>query len=265
VIKLKTMWWIFAATMFLAVGVANAGPPPRLGPPQCTRQVVKSGDTAIGIARKAGVPWQTFAALNTYIPDLNQIWPLDELTLWCPPPEAPKPVVVDAPPPTTAAPSPPPVAELQEAAMAPTAVDSGDGGFECNPTGRQRWDGSEQCVTPLHVIAGYLRTAGFDGESLVIMLAVTLGESAGDPYSHGDRQIADGKWGDSVGWMQIRTLRAQKGTGGPRDEDALLDPVNQAAAAWRISNGGTNWQPWGAFTNGSYRKFLDQARKAAAR
>jgi len=232
---------------------------------------VKSGDTALGIARKVGVPWAQFVQLNAYIPDLNKIWPLDELTLWCPPPpEIPKPtlaVVAAVVPsttvvvPVTTKPTPPTttVAELVTAAM--DAPSDGQR-VECNPTGRQRWDGSEQCVTPLNVIAEYLRAAGFDGDALVLMLAITLGESSGDPYSHGDRHITDDKWGDSVGWFQVRTVHAQKGSGGPRDVDALLDPRHQADAAWRISAGGTNFVPWGAYTNGSYKKFLDRARKA---
>lgn len=208
--------------------------------------------------------------LNPYIPNLNQIWPLDEITLWCPP-EAATPVVVAAvAPPTTAAPSPttapamaaptttkvvPPV----EAATKPAVVLQ----LVCNETGGKRPDGSNHCITPLPIIGQYLHAVGFDGEPLVTMLAVTLGESAGDPYAHGDRHITDDKWGDSVGWFQVRTVRAQKGTGGPRDEDALIDPMAQAQAAWRISDGGTNFKAWGAWTNGSYRKFIDQAREAA--
>lgn len=248
---LKRLWFAFGATMFIAFGgIAEAGPPPRVGPAHCTRHVVRPGDTASGIATKAHVPFEQIIALNGYIENLNQIWPLDEITLWCPPAEQAKKEAA----PTTTIPAAP-VAETAEAIQPAT--------FECNPNGRKRWDGSDQCISPLPVIAGFLREAGFKGDSLVTMLAITLGESGGDPYQHGDTTITDHKWGDSVGWFQIRTVKAQRGTGSPRDEDALADPRHQAAAAWRISSGGTNFQPWSAFTNNSYRQFLDRARKAA--
>lgn len=266
-IKLKTMAWLCAAVLFIAVGVAHAGPPPRLGPPQCTRYTVKRGDTAWKVAQQNHVVWSDFVALNQYIDDLAQIWPLDELTLWCPPPEVPKPVVVAAviPPPTTAAASPAVAAAIVP--IAPPAVEDRPG-VDCtavkDPDGApaHRWDGSVMCVTSPKVMAAYLRNAGFDGDALVVMLAICLAESSGDPYAHGDRPLNDDKWGDSVGWCQIRTVKAQTDTGGPRDVNALNDPQHQAESAWRISSGGTNFEPWTEFKNGNYKRRLPTAEKA---
>ena len=46
--------------------------------------------------------------------------------------------------------------------------------------------------------------------------------------------------------------------------DSLLDPHANATAALQISNGGLDWTPWAAFTNGSYRSFITEARDAIA-
>lgn len=53
----------------------------------------------------------------------------------------------------------------------------------------------------------------------------------------------------SVGLWQINTLVHLFSV-----ED-MKDPRKNAAAAFKISKGGTDWRPWSAYTNGSYRKF----------
>jgi Lysozyme like domain len=55
----------------------------------------------------------------------------------------------------------------------------------------------------------------------------------------------------SIGLWQINT-RAHP------DVDAvrLLEPQYNAEQALRISNGGTIWSPWGAYTDGSYEQFM---------
>ena len=84
-------------------------------------------------------------------------------------------------------------------------------------------------------------------------------ESGGDPGAIGDRALADGKWGNSYGLWQIRSLRAEAGTGGTRDETRLLDPTYNARSMFEISSGGTNWQPWSVYTSGKYRANMTAA------
>jgi hypothetical protein len=45
--------------------------------------------------------------------------------------------------------------------------------------------------------------------------------------------------------------------------DELFDPDENAKAAWAISGHGKSFQPWSTYTDGAYRKYLDEARKAA--
>lgn len=54
----------------------------------------------------------------------------------------------------------------------------------------------------------------------------------------------------SVGLWQINTMAH------PYTADAMKNPQYNAMAAFTISRGGTDWRPWIAYTNGSYRKYL---------
>jgi hypothetical protein len=60
-----------------------------------------------------------------------------------------------------------------------------------------------------------------------------------------------------VGVWQIMPLAGRPNT------EALKDPNVNAQQMAKISSGGTNWKPWEAYTNGSYRMFLTRAKKAA--
>jgi hypothetical protein len=48
----------------------------------------------------------------------------------------------------------------------------------------------------------------------------------------------------------------------PYTKTQMQDPAQNAAAAWKISSGGTNWKPWSAYTNGSYLLYMTSARTA---
>lgn len=113
-------------------------------------------------------------------------------------------------------------------------------------------------------LAAYVRQAGFPTSSLVTMVAIILGESGGDPDNVGDEDLVDGKWGPSIGLGQVRSLRAETGTGGPRDATRLTDPAFNLRSALEISGGGTNFKPWSAFTSGRYRQYLARAWAAVA-
>lgn len=109
-----------------------------------------------------------------------------------------------------------------------------------------------------------LITAGFDRTRAIIMTAIGLAESGGDPAAVGDVDLQDGTWGPSVGIYQVRTLKTETGSGQLRDIAALTgDPARQAQAAWAISRHGSDFAPWTVYRTGDYRDFLGQATAAA--
>lgn len=113
-------------------------------------------------------------------------------------------------------------------------------------------------------IYGAARAAGLSIPSAVIATAVALAESGGDDQILGDTTIQTDKWGPSVGIWQIRTVKAEYGSGSDRDLLALRGNVARQAQAMRnISAGGTNWTPWSVYTRGTYQKFLGQAQSAS--
>lgn len=84
-----------------------------------------------------------------------------------------------------------------------------------------------------------------------------------DPAAVGDTDRETAKWGPSVGLWQIRTLRAETGTGRSRDINTLRDPLQNARAMFEISSGGRDWSPWSTYNDGKYRKHLAAATAAA--
>lgn len=90
----------------------------------------------------------------------------------------------------------------------------------------------------------------------------TPGESHGRTDAMGDLGIQDATWGPSVGVWQIRSVKAETGTGGTRDVRALTDPTRNAAAMATISGGGSNFGAWTVYKNGSYRTNLAALQKA---
>ena len=84
--------------------------------------------------------------------------------------------------------------------------------------------------------------AGFPDPKLAA--AVALAESGGSTGAmlRSSREISVGLW-------QINTMVH------PYSVADMKDPIKNAAAAFKISKGGTTWQPWSAFTNGRYKAF----------
>jgi len=113
-------------------------------------------------------------------------------------------------------------------------------------------------------VYAWLTGAGFSPESATTMVAIAQAESSMRDDALGDVKIQDSIWGPSYGLFQVRTLKQQTGTGGVRDISALTDPAKQAAAAYSISNKGTDFSPWSAYTNGSYKKFLGLAEASGS-
>ena len=101
-----------------------------------------------------------------------------------------------------------------------------------------------------------LRRAGFPEEVIPTMYAVTMAESGGNPYAHNPRGRDN-----SYGLTQINML----GDMGPErrqwfglsSDDQLFDPDTNFAAAKKVYDA-QGLGAWGAYTNGSYKKFLGQ-------
>jgi len=119
--------------------------------------------------------------------------------------------------------------------------------------------------------ARWIIGAGFTGENRIVALAVSIAEAGDwrvqgrpiDAHAVGDVALETATWGPSVGAMQIRSLRSERGTGGVRDELANLDPATNyrhAEAIWRAAGG--SFRPWSCWLNGIYRTYLVRAEAA---
>lgn len=110
--------------------------------------------------------------------------------------------------------------------------------------------------------------AGFDEEQAAIAVAVALAESGGSTAAVGDAKLMNRKWGSSLGLWQIRSLHDPARWGSRtdlmRDSSRLFDPQFNAEAAFAISSGGSNWDPWTVYKTGAYRRYLGRARQAVA-
>lgn len=79
--------------------------------------------------------------------------------------------------------------------------------------------------------------------------AIAMAESGGRTQAMGDG-------GKSVGLWQINVEACPKEYA---NKDMLRHGGFNAVAANAMSNGGTNWQPWATFRNGTYKKYLPKA------
>jgi hypothetical protein len=108
-----------------------------------------------------------------------------------------------------------------------------------------------------------LTAAGANPGEAQVLTAIAGAESGFDITKVGDRNLVDAKWGPSVGWFQIRTLIAQRGTGGDRDELALTASASkQARSALAIARGPNRLHNWTTYNTGAYGAFLKYAEQA---
>lgn len=111
-------------------------------------------------------------------------------------------------------------------------------------------------------IAGAAKAAGFTGEAVAIITAISLAESSGNMYAHNPIPPDN-----SYGLTQINMLGdmgpARRKRYGLTSNDQLFDPVTNLKAAYDISGQGKNWRPWSTYTSGAYLLYLNRARKAA--
>lgn len=97
-------------------------------------------------------------------------------------------------------------------------------------------------------IAAIARQAGFPESAIPTAVAVALAESSGDPMSHNTNRLT----GDnSYGLWQINMIDKmgpeRRAAFGISSNEQLFDPVTNAKAALRLSNGGKNWHPWSTY------------------
>jgi hypothetical protein len=110
-------------------------------------------------------------------------------------------------------------------------------------------------------LLGYLRESGFTGETLRLAWSIGMAESAGNPRAfNGNRNTGDQSYGlfqiNMIGAMGPERRRAL----GISSNEELFDPRVNIRAMKMISSNGTNWRPWSAYTNGSYRRYYSQFR-----
>lgn len=112
-----------------------------------------------------------------------------------------------------------------------------------------------EALTPAQVL-DLARRAGWRGRDARTAAAVALAESHGRPCAVGDVHLRTSKWGPSVCLWQVRSLNAQRGAGGVRDELANLADVETCArnahTVWRQSG----WRAWSTWLHGSHRRWL---------
>ncbi len=109
-------------------------------------------------------------------------------------------------------------------------------------------------------VAQIALNAGFRGESLAIAVAIAMAESRLNPRAF--RAEADNPLGGrDRGLWQINS----KANPQYANDEEMFDPTKNAAAAWALSNGGTNWKPWYKAKTKLARieKYLPEARAAA--
>lgn len=108
-------------------------------------------------------------------------------------------------------------------------------------------------------IAQYAVTAGLvsSRSAIATAVAIAIAESQGNTQAHnpgnGTTDIED-----SYGLWQINVLAHPN-----YDKKRLYDPSYNAAAMVAISTTGQNWNPWGTYTSGAYRKYLNRGNAAA--
>lgn len=118
-------------------------------------------------------------------------------------------------------------------------------------------------------LAQYAQAAGWSGDGLVLIVAIALRESGGNPSAIGD--IDNPHAGcRSYGLVQINVC--PQGTSGGNNRGipwrenpmTLLDPVTNFRAALELSGGGKNFGPWTTYRSGIAPADTGKVRAALA-
>ena len=128
------------------------------------------------------------------------------------------------------------------------------------------------------------KTWGLEGKQLTPYEVAELAHRHGIPLDKletavavawGESNYFTGAWNEmpetndgSYGLYQINMLGHLEGERlkeyGLKNRGELFDADKNAAIMVKMSNGGKNWRPWGAFTNGSYQRGLKSGEVARA-
>lgn len=117
-------------------------------------------------------------------------------------------------------------------------------------------------VTPAAAYAA-LRGTGLSAASATMLTAIGGAESGWNVDAVGDLGLENATWGPSVGVWQIRTLKADTGTGSPRDINKLRGNLAAQAAAAASIFKSSGPRAWSTYKNGSYLKYEGQATKVS--
>ena len=93
------------------------------------------------------------------------------------------------------------------------------------------------------------KSAGFRGASLAMAIAVAMAESAGDPNA----TDFDANGSVDRGLWQINSIHSQYSPA------CDYDPACAAAAAYGVSDGGGDWDPWVTYRRGDEIAYLPAA------
>lgn len=113
-------------------------------------------------------------------------------------------------------------------------------------------------------VVALAESAGLDPGSARVAAAIAKAESGLRTDALGDTTITTATWGPSVGLWQVRSLKAERGTGGTRDATRLTNASFNARSMATISNHGRNFAPWSTYKNGAYKKHLTEALNAGS-
>ncbi|NUR86584.1 MAG: transglycosylase SLT domain-containing protein [Nonomuraea sp.] len=109
-------------------------------------------------------------------------------------------------------------------------------------------------AVPEDLCASVGNNAGFPRQSLVTAVAVALAESGCRP----DASHVNSNGTTDRGLWQINSIH-------PYSAECLFDPQCNANAAFAISGGGANWNPWTTYKSGAYLSYLQRAQDAVNR
>lgn len=107
-------------------------------------------------------------------------------------------------------------------------------------------------------IAGYAQGAGLMDNNVAIATAVALAESGGNTHAHNPVPPDN-----SYGLWQINMLAHSTSELGISKNEDLYDPIKNAKAMYKISNGGKDWTPWTTYTSGRYKLFMKDGNAGA--
>ena len=107
-------------------------------------------------------------------------------------------------------------------------------------------------VLSLGQAATYAQQAGFSGQSLGTILAISEAESGLNTNAYNPND----PYGGSYGIVQINGAHF---SAGGTTKACALDPACAYKYAYQLSGQGKNFTAWGSYTNGAYLRYINQA------